>query len=236
MRAHRLLIPFGAAIAVGCADPTSPSQPAVASFKIADSSGTSVTGAPVRLTFPGQDPGPPFYSEMAGDFLFHTEQEAAVVFWRQPECVPDDFNLLVNLDLTPAFPDGPPRPFLCPLTVEGVSTWHDPATDPFPYQVQVRGSGAVPIWFVAWPELQGAIGDGMLTIAELAGLPSLQIGYASFYQESVRNSTQGQRHPSSSTVARGTMADGGVFRLHVSEKLQGGERDYLSVQIEIGGK
>ena len=61
------------------------------------------------------------------------------------------------------------------------------------------------------------------------------IGYASFYQESVRNSTQGRRHPSSATVARGTMADGGDFRLHVSEKLQGGERHYQAVQIEIGG-
>jgi hypothetical protein len=93
----------------------------------------------------------------------------------------------------------------------------------------------VPIWLVAWPELQAAMSDSVLTITDLAGLPSLRIGYASFYQESVRNSTQGRRHPSSATVARGTMADGESFRLHVSEKLQGGERDYLSVQIEIGG-
>jgi hypothetical protein len=93
----------------------------------------------------------------------------------------------------------------------------------------------VPIWFVAWPELQAAIDDGTLTIGELAGLPSLRIGYASFYQESVRNSTQGRRHPSSTTEARGPMADGRTFRLHVSKKLQDGVRSFLSVRIETGG-
>ena len=234
MSTHRVLVAIGMAIASGCADPSGPTPPVMTSSHPADSAG-SATGGPVRLAFPAQDPGPPFYSELASDFVFHTEEEAAVVFWRSTACIPDDFNLLLALDLTPAFPNGPPRPFLCPLTLEGVATWHDPATEPFPYLVKVRGSGAVPIWFVAWPELQAAMSDSILTITDLAGLPSLRIGYASFYQESVRNSTQGRRHPSSATVARGTMADGGDFRLHVSEKLQGGERHYQAVQIEIGG-
>jgi hypothetical protein len=234
MNPHRLLAPLGIAMTVSCTDPTHPTEPTGAPPK-ASASSSSGSGAPVRLAFPGESPGPPFYSELESEFLFHTDHDAAVVFWRQPGCIPDDFNLLDFLDLTPAFPNGPPRPLLCMLTVEGVETWHDPTTDPFPYQVQVRGSGAVPIWFVAWPELQAAIDDGTLTIAELAGLPSLRIGYASFYQESVRNSTQGRRHPSSTTEAHGPMADGRTFRLHVSEKLQDGVRSFLSVQIEIGG-
>jgi hypothetical protein len=190
---------------------------------------------PVRLSFPDEYPGGPFYSELASDFVFHNDRDAAVVFWRQPDCVPADFNLLDFLDLTPAFPGGPPRPFLCTLAVEGVDTWHDPATDPFPFQEQVLGSGAVPVWFVSWPELQAAIGDGVLTISELQSLPSLRVGHASFYRESIRNSNQGNRHAGSTTNAQGVLTDGSVFRLHVSEKLQG-ERRFLQVLIEIGGE
>lgn len=234
MNPQRLLVPLGIVITVGCADPTPPTETETA--RVAPASTTIARGSQVRLPFPSdEDPGPPFYSELARDFLFHADQEAAIVFWRLPECIPADFNLLDFLDLTPAFPGGPPRPLLCSLTVEGVESWHDPAVDPFPFQAQVRGSGAVPIWFVSWPELQAAIGDGTLTIAELASLPSRRIGTATFYQESVRNSLQGNRHPSSTTDASGPMTDGGSFRLHVSEKLQGGERKYLSVHIVFSG-
>ena len=235
MNPRWLLELLGIVIGVGCADPTHPTETSTAS-PMAAARTNSAHGGPVRLAFPSEaDPGPPFYSELARDFLFHTDQEAAVVFWRLPDCIPHDFNLLDFLDLTPAFPGGPPRPLECLLTVEGVETWHDPATDPFPFEAQVRGSGAVPIWFVSWPELQAEIGDGVLTVTELASLPSLRIGNARFYQESVRNSLQGSRHPGSTTNASGAMTDGGAFRLHVSEKLQDGERSYLSVQIVFSG-
>ncbi|HUQ15070.1 MAG TPA: hypothetical protein VM094_03375 [Gemmatimonadales bacterium] len=234
MNSQRLLRPISIAVVAGCADPAGPRDPIAASPDAVVSS-ANATGTPVRLTFPGESPGPPSYSELAPDFVFHTDRDAAIVFWRSPACIPGDFNLLQNLDLTPAFPGGPPRSFVCPLTVEGISWWHDPATDPFPYQVQVEESGAVPIWFFAWSELEPAVADGTLTISELAGFLSLRIGHASFYRESIRNSNQGNRHASSSTAARGMLVDGGSFRLHVSEKLQDGERRYLSVQIEFGG-
>lgn len=229
----RFLLPLGILLLAACSDPTHPTDTTTttaASMKTANAH-----GGPVRLAFPGDYPGGPFYSELASDFVFHTDREAAVVFWRQPDCVPADFNLLDFLDLTPAFPGGPPRPFLCTFTVHGVDTWHDPATDPFPFQEEVRGSGAVPVWLVSWPELEAAIGDGVLTIAELGSLPSLRVGQASFYQESIRNSNQGNRHAGSTTNARGLLTDGSAFRLHVSEKLQGVRR-FLKVLIEIGGE
>jgi hypothetical protein len=231
LTAQRLLVPLAVVLTVGCADPTSPTE----TTTTAAASPKSAHGAPIRLAFPGDYPGGPFYSELAPDFVFHTDQEAAILFWRQPDCVPGDFNLLDFLDLTPAFPGGPPRPFLCTLTVHGVDTWHDPATDPFPFQEQVQGSGAVPVWFVSWPELEAAIDDGVLTIAELSSLPSLRIGHASFYRESIRNLNQGDRHAGSTTNAHGALTDGSPFRLHVSEQLQNGERIYLQVLIEISG-
>jgi hypothetical protein len=84
----------------GCADPASPRDPTAASPEAAAIS-ASATGTPVRLTFPGESPGPPSYSELAPDFVFHTDRDAAIVFWRTPGCMPGDFNLLQNL--TPAY-------------------------------------------------------------------------------------------------------------------------------------
>ena len=82
---------------------------------------------------------------------------------------PADFNLLDYLDFTPAFPGGPPRPFLCELQIEGRAFWHS-LDDPAPGLQFFYGLGAVPTWFVAWSELEAAASDGVLTISELAAL------------------------------------------------------------------
>ncbi len=156
--------------------------------------------AAVTLRFPGESPGIPAYARIGPDAL-HTEEWAAVPFYRLPSCVPADFNLLRFMD--------PPRAFRCPMTVEGQEVWeHGPGQDPGPKQVITRGEG-VPIWFASWPELQAAMSDGVLTIGELSALPSLVVGTADVYQEVLR--------PGSLIVinARGTLSDGRPFRLHV---------------------
>src|SRR5687768_7895681 len=86
---------------------------------------------PVHVAFPGGTPGPPIYASVGSGFLPHTEELAVVFFYRSPACVPADFNLLDFLDFTPAFPGGPPRPFLCELQIEGRALWHS-LDDPFP--------------------------------------------------------------------------------------------------------
>jgi hypothetical protein len=50
-----------------------------------------------------------------------------------------------------------------------------------PIQARLWGLGAVPTLFVSWPELQTAAADGILTPAELKSLPSVRIGYGSFF-------------------------------------------------------
>ena len=46
--------------------------------------------------------------------------------------------------------------------------------------MKLHGRGAVPVWFVKWPELRDAVADGVLTITELDALPSHITGLASF--------------------------------------------------------
>lgn len=53
-----------------------------------------------------------------------------------------------------------------PMTVEQFTIWKNgPETDPGPIHARSLGLGAVPVWFVAWPELEAAIADGGLASA-----------------------------------------------------------------------
>lgn len=155
--------------------------------------------AAVNLRFPGESPGVPAYARIGPDAI-HTDEWAVVPFYRLPDCVPADFNLLRFMDA--------PRAFGCPLTVEGHEVWErGPRQESAPKQVVTRGTG-VPVWFASWPELQAAMSDGVLTIGELSGLESLVVGTADVYQEVLR--------PGELFVvnAQGTLSDGRSFQLH----------------------
>ncbi len=164
--------------------------------------------ANIRLRIP-QDIQPPFYTTGAGPFflpdgsifVIHDDEWVAIPFWRPPACVPAGFNLLDLFD---------PAATGCPILVEGFAIFRQPA--PPPISTEVQGLGAVPIWFVRRSEFQAATADEVLTIGELAALPSLRVGTASFYQE--QNHIFGA-HPVShlTIVAHGTLAGGGSFDL-----------------------
>lgn len=147
----------------------------------------------------------PFYARISSNLIFHTDEWAVITFYRPPACVPEGFNLLALVDVPGAFFCGPP-------TIDGFTIWRNgPEIDPAPIQVEFQGLGAVPVWIVGWPELQAAIADDTLTIGELAALPSLLVGSASFYQETL--------HPIQMAqvlvlefVIRGTMEDGRSFQ------------------------
>ena len=163
--------------------------------------------ADVRLSVP-QDIQPSAYTSPNGPspFLPGVIQDgewAAIPFYRPPECVPLDFNLLGWFD--PDMPD-------CPLLVEGFVVFPGTAPTGFPRSSQLRGLGEVPVWFVRWDELQAAMADGELTILELASLDSLITGTASTYEEQLHY--QPPHRVSQSTVAaRGTLEDGRSFEM-----------------------
>ena len=129
----------------------------------------------VRTNYPSaQDPGPPFYARIEAGFVIQDGTTAAIPFYRNPTCVRSNFNLLNLFDA--------PRAFGCALTVEGFDIWQNgpPPVDSTPIQSETRGLGAVPIWFVSWSELAGAMSVHVLTIGELRALPSLRVGSAAF--------------------------------------------------------
>ncbi len=158
--------------------------------------------ANVRL--PGGDV--PFYARIAAAEVYHTDEWAAVVFYRPPSCVRPDFNLLDFYDVPAAFACGP-------LTTGGHEIWaNGPATDPAPKMTDLHGLGAVPVWFVSWPALEQAVADGMLTIGELDALPR-HTGAASFFHELLH--PEGAKTYVIEINATGTLEDGRTFRLHI---------------------
>ena len=172
---------------------------------------TSVAPAAVLVRIPDESPGVPAYART--DFIPHNEEWAAVVFYRDPACVPGGFNLLEFYDV--------PAVFGCPLTVAGFEIWENgpPPIDPAPLFTNLRGLGAVPVWFVSWPELQDAIADGVLTITDLASMASLQVGSASFFDERL-HPIGGNQHPNLSIVAHGRLLDGRSFQFEATSSVQ----------------
>jgi hypothetical protein len=180
---------------------------------------TMAAAAPASAAVRLDDGGDvPFYARISTigtpDQIFHDDQWAVIVFYRPPECVPDDFNLLGFFD----FP-GPSGPgaFACnPPTTDGFNLWRTgPGVDAAPFLAVTHGLGAVPVWFISWPELEAAVQDGVLTMGELEALPSesLLIGSADYFRQ-VLQPHDAAVVPMTQFVARGSLEDGRAFRVH----------------------
>jgi hypothetical protein len=171
----------------------------------------------VRTTWPSaEDPGPPFYARIvpAPPHVFDDGEWAAIAFYRDPACVPDDFNLLQFFDV--------PAAFGCELVVTGSSLWQG---EPFNGAPKiVHSSGAAIVWFVPAAVIAQAMQDGELTIGELAGLEGLLVGQAQQFNEVLHPhplppELGGGGHPNHKLVqnAQGELEDGRRFSLHITE-------------------
>jgi hypothetical protein len=194
-------------------------------------------GRPVIQTIPSPGvPGPPFYANFAADFIPTDDGTVGIAFYRDPTCIPIDFNLLIQFDA--------PTAFGCTLTIEGKRWWRNPATDPFPFQIRYAGLGAVPIYFVDADELSAAADDGVVTIGELQSLPSLVVGVAESFHQVIHNANQApgaqeQLNDKGHEVldAHGTIVGSGVpFFFHYIEEFDPNTniRTFRAVRIEIG--
>jgi len=135
-----------------------------------------VSMANVRVEWePGIGYGGPFYAYIFESIegvqvIIHTDEWAAIPFYRNPDCVPEDFNLLGMVDF---------NALNCYSFVEGFEVFENgPGLDPYPIQVNLKAAGPVHIYFVPWAVLQEAIVDDELTMPELEGLEGVQIGIA----------------------------------------------------------
>ena len=192
---------------------------------------------PIIQTIPSPGvPGPPFYANLSADFMANDGKMVGIAFYREPSCVPINFNLLVQFN--------PPAAFGCTLTIEGKRWSRNPATDPFPFQIRYVGLGAVPIYFVRTDELAAAVGDGVLTITELQALPSLVVGIADDFHQVIHNSNQApgaqkQEHNKGHEEldATGTILGSGLpFFFHYTEEFdpQTNVHTFRGARIDIG--
>jgi hypothetical protein len=178
---------------------------------------TSTIQADVRLNVPEENE-PPFYARIHGaefaggeEMVIRTDDWAAIVFYREPGCVPAGFNLLSFFDFGAVGGS-------CPLTIEGFEIWREfPPTGVLsgPIQTKSRGLGAVPIWFVAWPEMQALLADRVLTTAELEAAETLLKGTAQIFDETLHPFPAVQV-PHLSIQASGELDDGRHFQLQVA--------------------
>jgi hypothetical protein len=178
----------------------------------------------VITRIPEDLPGTPFYADLARGFFVVDGEWAAISFYHPTSCIPAAFNLLDWLDFAAVG---------CETAITAKFWWHDPNTDPFPFQESYDGLGAVPVYIVRWSELSAAIADDNLTIGELNALPSLLVGSASSYRVEVFNTNQGRRHGHSTLVSRGTLEDGRSFQFYYHEEFFPATGEHVFTNVKI---
>lgn len=183
----------------------------MSALAVATLSVSALAQAPLKLDFPSVSPGIPAYARLElliPDFdVPKNKHWAAIVFYRNPDCIPADFNLGMFFDP----PVGGPGAFGCELLIEGHELWaNGPGVDPGPLYVLSRNmTPNLPVWFVSWPELRALFDTGTVTRNALEALPSLVRGWAWSFEE--------QLHPN------GIAADPAIT-MHAQGRLEGGGR------------
>lgn len=153
--------------------------------------------------------GGPFYARFDGDL--HTDEWFAVPFYRNPDCVPEDFNLLDFFDF---------NALTCESFVAGFEIWENgPGTgDPAPIQVSLKAAGPVHVYFIPFAVILQAVEDGILEgglmMSELESLPGFRIGIATFYTETLHPS-EAAKQTMEEIVAKGFMEEDSSVRFEL---------------------
>ncbi len=185
-----------------------------------------------QLDFPLNSPGVPAYARLellVPNFdVPNNNRWAAIVFYRDPACVPPDFNL--GQFFHPPGPGGPGA-YACPLLVEGHEIW-DTRPRPGLSPIYVRTRNAVPnlpIWFVAWDELRPILESGQVFIGDITALPSLIRGSAHWYEEALYPNGAA-KIPGITLRSEGNLEDGGKFWLkwHFTDR---GAEDQVTIRL-----
>jgi hypothetical protein len=170
----------------------------------------------LRVAFPADDPGPPFYSRVSPrpELLNQLLTDGAVVaipFYRDPACVPDDFD---HFDLFHPPSEAGPGAFACTPLVHGFYMIEQDA--PFatlPRQVNTQGPAV--FWFVDHAEFMSLTVDGTLPHHRLVSdFTSLRTGVASRFNEILRPRVDTGHQVT--ITARGTLDEGGTFGFSVN--------------------
>lgn len=130
----------------------------------------------ITIQFPDEDPGIPIYARV-GPILnqfFVADGQLIIPFYRDPECIRDDFNFLSYYD--------PPVAFGCDLTVEGKFVIESDAEQgTFPIMAYTEGV-QVPVWIVEWAGFQALLKTESVTLPDIEALNPIK-GMAQQYEE-----------------------------------------------------
>jgi hypothetical protein len=220
MHVARVLI-VAALVMTGCRSEPEPFTPLAE--EEAFNAAASRAGGLRTVAFPDEDPGPPYYARVSTllNQILHDGEYVAMPFYREPDCVPADFNLLEAFH----FP-GPAGPgsFGCNLLVEG-RFLIEPGAPPGTFPLQVITSGAAEVWFVSYGDFQNAAADGDFTMAELLALSPMR-GVARRFHEMLAPRLENHHVVITSD---GELEDGRRFRFNVNHR-----HDRIqSIQIRI---
>jgi hypothetical protein len=158
--------------------------------------------------FPEEGPVVPAYArfESVSELGFTDQKWFVIPFYRDPLCVPEDFNLLNFFDR--------PRAWACddiiPPYIEGFAIRTQPPPAP-PEHFYANGLPGMPVWFIDWEELQEVYNanNGVVTIGDLEAIEPRLEGVADFYVEEIQTGV----NPISShrIITYGELNDGRSF-------------------------
>ena len=173
----------------------------------------------------------PFYARIGLGETYQDGTWAAIAFYRPPECVRTDFNLLDFFDIPGAFACNSTEPYVVGFAVlkNGV-----PIQSRLQLNPNLQGlpqDDQMPIWFVLWAELEPAIADGNLTIGDLEALPSLLIGTATTYTETLHPFGFAQQ-TMISIVTSGFLEDGRKFSFQATGTGTNPELKNIKIQFK----
>ena len=209
-----LLLVAAIPLLMACGQAGTTLQPTSAPAPTAIAPTEEVAAGEIELTRVENGDGPPFYARFGENETFGNSEWVAIVFYRDPNCVPDEFNLNQFFD----FPgETGPGAFGCqPPTTDVVEYWAgEPGSGPAPAVSEMTGRGAVPVWFFSRADIDAANSDGVVTITELEGLASRRVGSATTFTEYLKPS-QSNTAPIIQFMAEGTLEEGGDFLVDVS--------------------
>lgn len=165
----------------------------------------------VRVTVPNPDPGIPAYARAFPGLnqFFHDGEWLAIPFYRSPDAIPEEFNLLDFFH----FPsEQGPGAFATPILTSGFYLIEPNAPlGTFPL-VAVSTGTSIPIWFVKWTDYQAAMVDNKVTISELEAMNPIK-GLASSFSEALKPRVDAHLVVIN---AKGALDDGRSFNLHVT--------------------
>lgn len=166
-----------------------------------------------RVNVPVEGPGLPYYARLSrsGDSWVMPRNEAwsVLVFYRDPQCIPDNFDLTQGVHFPG--PDGLGAIGCRPL-FEGFDlrfSTLDPMMPP-DYSYMRNGTLDLPIWFIDTAELDALLERGFVYLPEIAALPSRVSGRAWQFEEQIQP-LGANPEPSVRISASGRLDDGGRF-------------------------